>query len=84
MNKLRNQIGVTLAEVLLVLAIISVLSGVGFVEVNAYMRDMTKLEYDGYAKEIFVAAQNHLAMAESQGYLGRVKSEEDTRDAFGT
>lgn len=71
MKKLRNQIGVTISEVLLVLAIISVLSGVGFVEVNAYMRDMTKLEYDGYAKEIFIAAQNHLAMAESQGYLAK-------------
>ena len=84
MKKMRNQIGVTLSEVLLVLAIISVLAGVGFVEVNAYMRDITKLEYDGYAKEIFVAAQNHLAMAESQGYLGRAKDAENARDAFGT
>ena len=71
MNKLRNQTGTSLAEVLIVVAIMSALTGVGFVSVNAYMRDMTKLQYDGYAKEIFFAAQNHLTMAETQGYLGR-------------
>lgn len=63
--------GYTLAEVLIVVAIIAVLVGVAAVSVFAYLRSMTKLEYDGYAKEIFIAAQNHLTASESQGYLGR-------------
>jgi len=55
----------------MVVAMIVILSGVIFVAVSRYLRSMAKLQYDSYAKEIFVAAQNHLAMAESQGYLGR-------------
>lgn len=73
--------GFTLAEVLIAVAIIAVLAAVAFIAVTNHMRNMTKLEYDGYAKEIFVAAQNHLSMAESQGYLGGDKDygEEDGR-----
>ena len=66
----RNNKGFTLAETLIVVLIIIVLAAVAFVGVAAYQRSMTKLEYDGYAKEIFIAAQNHLTMAEGQGYLG--------------
>lgn len=69
-NKLTRK-GHTLAEVLIVVAIIAVLVGVAAVSVFAYLRSMTKLEYDGYAKEIFIAAQNHLTASESQGYLTR-------------
>lgn len=56
---------------MVVLAIIIVIATIAFIAVFAYLRSMTKLEYDGYAKEIFIAAQNHLATAESQGYLLR-------------
>lgn len=66
----RNNKGFTLAETLLVVLIIIVLVAVAFVSVITYQRNMTKLEYDGYAKEIFIAAQNHLTMLEGQGYLG--------------
>lgn len=71
MEKLRKKNGFSLAEVLVVIGILLVLMAVSIVAVQRYLRSMTKLQYDGYAKEIFVAAQNHLSMAESQGYLGR-------------
>ena len=66
--------GFTMAEVLIVVAIIAVLGGVAFVNVAKYMRSMKKLEFDGYAKEIFIAAQNHLTMSASEGYLNRKKT----------
>lgn len=63
-----------MAEVLLVVALIAVLSGVAFIAVWNHLRSLTQLEYDGIAKEIFVAAQNHLTMAENQGYLQASKA----------
>ena len=62
--------GFTLAETLIVAAIITILSGVSFIAVHNHMRSLAQLERDGIAKEIFVAAQNHLTMAEHEGYLG--------------
>ncbi len=71
MRKNRTKMGFTLAEVLIVIAIIGILGGMVAVNVARYFRSLTKLEYDNYAKSIFVAAQNHLIMAEHEGYLGR-------------
>ena len=71
MQKARKNNGFTLAEVLIVVGILVILMAVAFISVISYLRSMTKLEYDNYAKEIFIAAQNHLSVAESQGYLGR-------------
>ena len=65
----KNNKGFTLAELLIVIAIIVILMGVAFVAVQNYQRSSTRLEFDGIAKEIFIAAQNHLTTAESQGYL---------------
>ena len=70
MKKLKNNIGMTLAEMLMVVAIIGVLCGVAFIAVWKYQRSMGQLERDGIAKEIFVAAQNHLTAAYGEGYLG--------------
>lgn len=67
----RNQKGFTLAETLMTVAILVVLFGLIFIGVIYYLRRMAQVERDGIAKEIFVSAQNHLTMAESQGYLGR-------------
>ncbi len=79
MHKVRNnRRGVTLAEMLIVVAIIIALAAVSAVAVYRYQRGLKQLELDGIAKEIFVAAQNHLTMAESQDYLGL-----DGEDAFG-
>lgn len=62
--------GFTMAELLIVVAIIGVLAAVSFIAVQAHQRSMTQLQYDAIAKEIFVAAQNHLTMAKSENYLG--------------
>ncbi len=69
-SKLKNRIGMTLAEVLLVVALILVLAGVVFIAVSSYLRGLGQVERDGIAKEIYFAAQNHLTAAYGQGYLG--------------
>ena len=66
----RKNSGFTMAELLLVIAILTVLFGVVAVNVVDQQRAQTRLEFDSIAKEIFVAAQNHLTLAESQGYPG--------------
>ncbi len=71
MQSNRKTRGFSLGETLIVVAIIVALAAVAFVSVPAYLRSLTQLERDGIAKEIFIAAQNHLTMAESQGYLGK-------------
>lgn len=71
---LRRKKGFTMTEVMIVVAIIAVLAALIVTAVFAYLRSMAKLEYDGYAKEIFIAAQNHLTSADSQGYLMRTEA----------
>ena len=66
----QNRNGFSLAELMMAVAIIGILAGVAFISVANYMRSMALLERDGIAKEIFVAAQNHLTMVEGQGFLG--------------
>lgn len=69
MKARRNRRGFTMAEMLIVVAIIAALAGVSFIAVQRYQRSMAQLEYDAIAKEIFVAAQNHLTVAEGQDFL---------------
>ena len=71
--------GFTLAEVLAVALIIIILTAVSFVGVIRYQRSMKLMEMDGIAKQVFIAAQNHLTLAKSQGYLG--KSDGSKEDA---
>ena len=80
MNRKRRQAGFTTAEILIVVALIVVLAAVSFIMVQRYQRAMTQLEYDTVAKELFVAAQNHLTAAESQGYLNQPAASYGTRD----
>ena len=81
MRRTRNKKGFTLMEIMLAVAIIVILAGVSFIGVAGYLRSMAQLERDSIAKEIFVAAQNHLAMAEGQNYLNRTgKGEPDFED----
>lgn len=68
--------GMTLAEMLIVIAIIGVLAGVAFIAVWNYLRSLAQIERDGIAREIFVAAQNHLTAARGEGYLGRIENKD--------
>lgn len=69
MRKTRRNLGFTMAELLIVVAIIIILSGVSFIAVQRHQRSLAQLERNSIAKEIFIAAQNHLTMVESQGFL---------------
>ena len=51
-KKMLNRKGFSMAEVLIVVAIIVVLAGVGFIALMSHMRNMQQLEMDGQAKEI--------------------------------
>lgn len=64
----RRTAGFTMAEMLIVIAIIGVLAAVSFIAVQAHQKSMTQLEYDAIAKEIYIAAQNHLTLAKSENY----------------
>ncbi len=69
MQTSRKKRGFSLAETLIVIAIVVILAALAFAYFNP--RSMTKRQYDDYAKEIFIAAQNHLTLASTLNYLGR-------------
>ena len=69
-KKLASNLGMTMAEMMITVAIIVVLMAVAFIGLVAYQRMLAQVERDGIAKEIFIAAQNHLTLAKGQGYLG--------------
>ncbi len=75
--------GFTLAEVLVTVAIILILAGVTFVSVAQYQKNLRLMEMDGTAKEIFIAAQNHLSVAQASGDLDRL-AEDAKKSATGT
>ncbi len=66
----RRKAGFTMAEMLIVVAIIGVLASVSFIAVQSHQKNLNLMELDAVAKEIYVAAQNHLFMAETENYLG--------------
>ena len=61
------QHGFTMAELLIVVAIIGILAAFGFVNVYQYQKNLHLTELDNAAREIYVAAQNHLTVAEASG-----------------
>lgn len=82
-KKRLNRKGFTLAEVLVTVAIILILAGVTFVSVAQYQKNLRLMEMDGTAKEIFIAAQNHLSVAKASGDLDRL-AEDASTSAIGT
>ena len=70
-NAKHSNRGFTLAEMLIVVAILVILAGVAFIGIVQYQRTTKLLEMDGIAKEIYVAAQNHLSLADSQGLIAQ-------------
>jgi len=67
--------GFTLAELLMTVAIIGILAAFGFVAVVQHQRSLKLTEMDNAAREIFVAAQNHLSESKSSGDWGKIYSQ---------
>lgn len=76
--------GFTLAEVLVTVAIILILAGVTFVSVVQYQKNLRLMEMDGTAKEIFIAAQNHLSVAKASGDLDRLAEKANATGTTGS
>lgn len=86
-NRIKRRTGgFTMVEAMVVLAIMVILMGVAFIAVWRYQRTMAQMNLDTSAKEIYIAAQNHLTAAKSQGLLesysksGAGTSEDATND----
>ncbi len=62
-----NSLGYTLAELLMVTGIIAVLAAVSIVAVITYQKQLKLTEMDATAKEVFVAAQNHMTALKASG-----------------
>lgn len=70
LRKLRSRRGMTMAEMIISVLIIIILLGVAFISIIMYQRNLAQKERDAIAKEIFIAAQNHLTMSRGEGYSG--------------
>lgn len=81
-QKLNNENGFTLAETLVALAISIILLAITMVGILQYYKNMKLTEMDTTAKEIFIAAQNHLTQADASGELKRYR--EDALDTTET
>lgn len=68
-EKLNSRRGYSMAEVLIMVAILMVLSGFGFVSLISFQNKMNLKEADDTAKAIFMAAQNNLTEAWATGEL---------------
>ena len=69
-----NQGGFTLAELLIVLGILAILLSIGMIALVHYQRSLKLTEMDSSAKEIFVAAQNHITAAKASGKWSELSS----------
>ncbi|NLD20524.1 MAG: prepilin-type N-terminal cleavage/methylation domain-containing protein [Clostridiales bacterium] len=81
LNKVINdRNGFTLAELLIVVGIIVILAGISFVAASMYYKSLKLTAMDNTAKEIFIAAQNHLTSAQVSGELGRYAESDEVVD----
>lgn len=68
----------------MVVAIILILAGFGFVAVNRYQKRLKRVEMDNVAREIFVAAQNHLTASRAagfwDGYVAQMEKDSSNQD----
>ena len=79
--------GFTLAELLITVAIVGILAAFGFVAVVQAHKNLRLREMDDTAREIFVAAQNHLTAAKASGkwsvFYDNYKDSEDSAAILG-
>lgn len=79
--------GFTLAELLITVAIVGILAAFGFVAVVQAHKNLRLREMDDTAREIFVAAQNHLTAAKASGkwsvFYNNYKDSEDSAAVLG-
>ena len=69
MKQKRWNAGFSLVELMLAVAIVATLCGFGFVSVMQQRKNLKIMEASETAKEIFLAAQEHLSMTATQGRL---------------
>ncbi|MBO6214448.1 MAG: type II secretion system protein, partial [Lachnospiraceae bacterium] len=71
-----------MAELLMVVAIISILSAVAFIAIIQHQRGLRQKEMDSEAEIIYVAAQNQLSKLKAAGSQGVYISTSDTKSGF--
>lgn len=76
-RKLRARQGFTMIEMIGVVTLLIIIMGFAFVNFTDRLRSIYQMEVDQAAKEIYVAAQNHLTIAESTGQLKDKKGNEN-------
>ncbi|MCF0146600.1 MAG: InlB B-repeat-containing protein [Eubacterium sp.] len=67
----KNKKGFTLAETLIAIAIIGIVSAIAFGGAAARQKDSELMELDSAARSVFVAAQNHAAASRASGVWNR-------------
>ena len=91
-NRIRERLssirGMTMAELMVTVGVILILAAVAFIGLISYQRLMAQREADSAAREIFIAAQNHLTMARGEGYaeagvLSKETATNDLQSAYG-
>lgn len=63
----KKDAGFTLAELLMVIGILSILLTIGMLSIHIYAKNLKMTEMDATAKQIFIAAQNHMTALKSSG-----------------
>lgn len=67
--------GFSLPELLIVVALMGILAVITMTGIIVFAQDLKLMEMDGTAKQIFVAAQNHLTRMEASGLLAGYEEE---------
>ena len=67
--------GFSLPELLIVVALMGILAVITMTGIIVFAKDLKLMEMDGTAKQIFVAAQNHLTRMEASGLLAGYEEE---------
>ncbi|MEG2112087.1 MAG: type II secretion system protein, partial [Anaerovoracaceae bacterium] len=83
MKAKNNKKGFTLTELLVTVGIIIILTAVSMVAVVHYMNNLKVTEMDATAREVFVAAQNHMTAAKASGQWDSFIKENANEGALG-